>query len=72
MVVVWNSERPRDLQLPDIGVPIVSIEYTTNSLNNRFKPFKAIDTEAILSVSVASRSYESCRDIFNKIMSSTA
>ena len=54
MVVVWNSERPRDLQLPDIGVPIVSIEHTTNSLNNRFKPFKAIETEAILSVSVAS------------------
>ena len=52
VLVVWNSERPQDLKLPDIGVPIVSIEYSRNSLNNRFKPYKAIETEAILSVSM--------------------
>ena len=52
MLVVWNSEQPQDLKLPDIGVPIVSIDYSKNSLNNRFKPYKAIETEAILSVSV--------------------
>jgi len=52
VVVVWNSARPpaSDLQWPDIGVPIHVIKTQKNSLNNRFLPFSAIETEAVLSV----------------------
>ena len=52
VVVVWNSPRPpaSDLQWPDIGVPIHVIRTEANSLNNRFLPFDAIETEAVLSV----------------------
>lgn len=52
VVVVWNSPRPpaSDLQWPDIGVPIHVIRTEKNSLNNRFLPFSAIETEAVLSV----------------------
>ena len=52
VVVVWKSPRPpaSGLQWPDIGVPIHVIRTETNSLNNRFLPFDAIETEAALSV----------------------
>jgi len=52
VVVVWNSPRPpaSDLQWPDIGVPIHVVRTEKNSLNNRFLPFSAIETEAVLSV----------------------
>ena len=51
---MWNSELPpsSDLKWPDIGVPIEVIKTSANSLNNRFLPYNAIQTEAILSVSV--------------------
>jgi len=52
VVVVWNSPHPpaSDLQWPDIGVPIHVVKTERNSLNNRFLPFSAIETEAVLSV----------------------
>jgi len=52
VIVVWNSPRPppSDLQWPDIGVEILVIKTVANSLNNRFLPFDAIETEAVLSV----------------------
>ncbi|XP_066599206.1 exostosin-3 [Prorops nasuta] len=52
VLVVWNSPKPpvEDLKWPDIGVPIHVIKASRNSLNNRFLPFDAIETEAILSV----------------------
>lgn len=52
VLVVWNSPRPpaEDLRWPDIGVPIEVVRVERNSLNNRFLPFSAIETEAILSV----------------------
>jgi len=52
VVVVWNSPRPpvSDLQWPDIGVPIHVVKTERNSLNNRFLPYSAIETEAVLSV----------------------
>lgn len=52
VVVVWNSPRPplEDLHWPDIGVPIEVVKANTNSLNNRFVPYDAIETEAVLSV----------------------
>jgi len=52
VVVVWNSPRPpaSDLQWPDIGVPIHVVRTEKNSLNNRFLPYSAIETEAVLSV----------------------
>ncbi|XP_059487728.1 exostosin-3 [Neocloeon triangulifer] len=52
VVVVWNSPKPpaEDLRWPDIGVPVQVIKAGRNSLNNRFLPYDAIETEAILSV----------------------
>uniref|UniRef100_A0A1B6CK88 glucuronosyl-galactosyl-proteoglycan 4-alpha-N-acetylglucosaminyltransferase n=1 Tax=Clastoptera arizonana TaxID=38151 RepID=A0A1B6CK88_9HEMI len=52
VVVVWNSPRPpmEDLHWPDIGVPVEVVKANTNSLNNRFAPYDAIQTEAILSI----------------------
>jgi len=52
VVVVWNSPKPpkQDLRWPDIGVPIDVVQGENNSLNNRFLPLSAIQTEAILSV----------------------
>ncbi|KAJ4429032.1 hypothetical protein ANN_26028 [Periplaneta americana] len=52
VVVVWNSPKPplEDLRWPDIGVPVHVIKATRNSLNNRFLPYDAIETEAVLSV----------------------
>nr|CAD7462930.1 unnamed protein product [Timema tahoe] len=52
VIVVWNSPRPplEDLRWPEIGVPVHVIKASRNSLNNRFLPYDAIETEAILSV----------------------
>ncbi|XP_058880737.1 exostosin-like 3 isoform X2 [Acipenser ruthenus] len=52
VVVVWNSPKPPsdDLLWPDIGVPIMVVRTEKNSLNNRFLPWDAIETEAILSI----------------------
>lgn len=52
VIVVWNSPKPptEDLRWPDIGVPVVVVKALRNSLNNRFLPYDAIETEAILSV----------------------
>ncbi|XP_018353839.1 PREDICTED: tripeptidyl-peptidase 2 isoform X2 [Trachymyrmex septentrionalis] len=52
VLVVWNSPKPpvEDLKWPDIGVPIHVIKAPRNSLNNRFLPFDAIETEAVLSI----------------------
>ena len=52
VLIVWNSPKPpmEDLKWPDIGVPIDVIKAPRNSLNNRFLPFDAIETEAVLSV----------------------
>ncbi|XP_038627377.1 exostosin-like 3 [Tachyglossus aculeatus] len=52
VVVVWNSPRlpSEDLLWPDIGVPVVVVRTEKNSLNNRFLPWDAIETEAILSI----------------------
>jgi len=57
VVVVWNAREPpsEDLRWPDIGVPIVVAKTDKNSLNNRFLPFDAIQTEAILSIDDDSR-----------------
>ena len=52
VVVVWNSPKPpsSDLTWPEIGVPIHVVKTEKNSLNNRFLPYEAIETEAVLSV----------------------
>uniref|UniRef100_A0AAY4DP21 Exostosin-like 3 n=1 Tax=Denticeps clupeoides TaxID=299321 RepID=A0AAY4DP21_9TELE len=52
VVVVWNSPKPpsEDLIWPDIGLPIVVVRTEKNSLNNRFLPWDAVETEAILSI----------------------
>jgi len=52
VVVVWNSlaAPADDLRWPDIGVPIHVVRTERNSLNNRFLPYDAIETEAVLSV----------------------
>ncbi|KAJ3606875.1 hypothetical protein NHX12_026393 [Muraenolepis orangiensis] len=52
VVVVWNSPKPPsdDLLWPDIGLPIVVVHTEKNSLNNRFLPWDAVETEAILSI----------------------
>ena len=52
VIVVWNSEilPSPNFEKPDIGVPIVILKTEKNSLNNRFKPYDAIETEAILSL----------------------
>lgn len=52
VIVVWNNPEkpPNSMMWPDIGVPVHVINPGKNSLNNRFLPFKEIDTEAVLSV----------------------
>ena len=52
VVVVWNSPYsvPDSLQWPAIGAPIEVVVPEKNSLNNRFLPFKNIETEAVLSL----------------------
>ncbi|XP_043213542.1 exostosin-3-like isoform X1 [Amphibalanus amphitrite] len=52
VVVVWNTpEPPADtLQWPNVGVPVEVVRVGKNSLNNRFLPFDAIETDAVLSI----------------------
>ncbi|XP_015789578.1 exostosin-3 isoform X2 [Tetranychus urticae] len=52
VLVIWNSPRKPspDVKWPELGVPIVVIAADQNSLNNRFKPYNQIETEAILSM----------------------
>jgi len=52
VVVVWNNPHPpaEDLRWPDIGVRIQVMKTSFNSLNNRFLPYDAIETEAVLSL----------------------
>ncbi|XP_049801082.1 exostosin-3-like isoform X1 [Schistocerca nitens] len=52
VVVVWNSPKPplEDMRWPDIGVPVHVVKASRNSLNNRFLPYDAIETEAVLSL----------------------
>ncbi|KAK3088268.1 hypothetical protein FSP39_016856 [Pinctada imbricata] len=52
IIVVWNSPTPPStiLKWPDVGVPIKVLRMPKNSLNNRFLPFDAIETEAVLSI----------------------
>lgn len=52
VIVVWNSPKPplEDLRWPEIGVPVIVVKAPRNSLNNRFLPFDAIETEAVLSI----------------------
>ena len=50
VIVVWNNPEFPDnhLEWPDIGVEIVVIKTRKNSLNNRFFPYKEIETDAVL------------------------
>ncbi|CAI8045652.1 Exostosin-like 3, partial [Geodia barretti] len=50
VVIVWNNEEDPsvDLKWPDIGIPIVVVRGKGNSLNNKFLPYKEIETEAVL------------------------
>lgn len=52
IIVIWNSKRLPDPEIkwPDLDVEIVVIKADKNSLNNRFKPYDLIETEAILSM----------------------
>lgn len=53
VLVIWNNpdkQPDSDLRWPLIGVPIVVIQSTVNSLNNRFIPYDEIETEAVLSL----------------------
>ncbi|XP_077565116.1 exostosin-3-like [Haemaphysalis longicornis] len=52
VIVVWNSLKlpSPNLHWPVIGVPIEVVRPKKNSLNNRFLPFSAIETEAVLSM----------------------
>lgn len=52
VIVVWNSPKPplEDLRWPEIGVQVEVVRAARNSLNNRFLPYDAIETEAVLSV----------------------
>ncbi|XP_045181554.2 exostosin-like 3 [Mercenaria mercenaria] len=52
VIVVWNNPAvpSENLGWPDIGVPVVVVKMSKNSLNNRFLPFEAIETEAVLSI----------------------
>jgi alpha-1,4-N-acetylglucosaminyltransferase EXTL3 len=53
VVVVWNQEEaaPDNQQWPILHVPLVFIQPPTpNSLHSRFLPYKAIETEAVLSL----------------------
>jgi len=53
LLLIWNNPKKPpspDLKWPDIGVPIHVIQTSNNSLNNRFKPYHYIETEAILSL----------------------
>lgn len=53
ILVVWNGVKqpPADNMIwPDVGVPIMVVKVDRNSLNNRFLPFDAIETDAVFSM----------------------
>uniref|UniRef100_A0A0K0FHB0 Exostosin-2 (inferred by orthology to a C. elegans protein) n=1 Tax=Strongyloides venezuelensis TaxID=75913 RepID=A0A0K0FHB0_STRVS len=51
IIVVWNNvNRQPQNNWPHLHVPIVFINVTKNSLNNRFYPFDQIETEAVFSM----------------------
>eukprot|EP00795_Rhopilema_esculentum_P008515 gene8515-14514_t len=52
VIVIWNNPimPSKELEWPEIGVPIHVVKGEKNSLNNRFLPFDLIDTEAVLSM----------------------
>uniref|UniRef100_A0A0N5C454 Glyco_transf_64 domain-containing protein n=1 Tax=Strongyloides papillosus TaxID=174720 RepID=A0A0N5C454_STREA len=51
IIVVWNNvNRKPQNNWPHLHVPIVFINVTKNSLNNRFYPFDQIETEAVFSM----------------------
>lgn len=53
IIVIWNHphKRPSDeMAWPKLDAPIHVIQAEKNSLNNRFKPYDAIQTEAVLSI----------------------
>lgn len=51
VIVVWNNidRKPQDAW-PRLHVPLVFVNATRNSLNNRFLPYDQIQTEAVLSM----------------------
>lgn len=52
VLIVWNDPTPPSPYTlwPDLGVPLQVLKCHTNSLNNRFLPFDAIETDAIFSL----------------------
>ncbi|CAK5087028.1 unnamed protein product [Meloidogyne enterolobii] len=52
VIVIWNDFKrfPTLSAWPRLRVPLLFINGTRNSLNNRFIPYKEIETEAILSI----------------------
>ncbi|CEF63813.1 Exostosin-like 3 [Strongyloides ratti] len=51
IIVIWNSiDRKPSNNWPHLHVPIVFINATKNSLNNRFYPYDQIETEAVFSM----------------------
>nr|CAD2181850.1 unnamed protein product [Meloidogyne enterolobii] len=52
VIVIWNDFKriPTLSAWPRLRVPLLFINGTKNSLNNRFIPYKEIETEAILSI----------------------
>lgn len=51
IIVIWNSINRQPLNnWPHLHVPIVFINGTKNSLNNRFYPYDQIETEAVFSM----------------------
>lgn len=52
VIVVWNNidRSPTKYTWPRLHVPLIFVNASVNSLNNRFLPFKEIETEAVLSL----------------------
>ncbi|KAM3723091.1 Exostosin-2 [Dirofilaria immitis] len=51
VLVIWNGHQaPLERSWPRLHVPVIFINSTVNSLNNRFLPYKQINTEAVLSL----------------------
>ena len=53
IVVVWNNQEkapPPEEEWPKVGKPLVVIRTSSNKLSNRFYPYDAITTEAVLNL----------------------
>ncbi|VDN05888.1 unnamed protein product [Thelazia callipaeda] len=51
VLVIWNGrEAPLERNWPRLHVPVIFINSSVNSLNNRFLPYEEINTEAVLSL----------------------